>query len=218
LTSFGAVVAIESGDFNGDGVDDLVSGVQSTTTYGYVILMLHNPGAGMGQDYVFQTAFGVYGEIQDLHVVDMMEDDQNDLDILVALKHSETTGLIELWHNDSSYGFGNAGGGVVVPSDPADPGGAPLSVTTMRVDNDIFPDVAVGTRNSVSYNGQVVIYRAFGFLPLNGTVISSSGSGEVVTLTSDDFNKDGAPDIAVGTRVSSTSGKVVIYFNEQSAF
>jgi hypothetical protein len=104
------------------------------------------------------------------------------------------------------------------PNDTADPDGSPLSLTALRIDNDVFPDLAVGTRNGSSYTGAVVTYRAFGFLPLNGTVISSSGSGEVVTITSDDFNKDGAPDIAVGTRVSSTAGKVVIYFNEQTAF
>ena len=218
LSSFGEVVALKSGDFNGDGVDDLVAGVQMSSTYGYIVLMLFDAGAGYGQDYVIRSAFAVYGAIQDVHVVDMLEDDQNDLDILVAMEHSETTGLIEVWHNDSSYGFGVNDGVNVIPNDTADPGGAPLSITTMKVDNDIFPDVVVGTRNSATYNGEVVVYRAFGFLPLNGTVISSSGSGEIVTLTSDDFNKDGAADIAVGTRVSSTSGKVVIYFNEQSAF
>jgi hypothetical protein len=86
-----------------------------------------------------------------------------------------------------------------------------------KVDNDVFPDFLVGTRQSTSYNGQVVLYRAYGYLPELGTVISSSGVGEIITMSAGDFNKDGAPDLATGTRSSATSGKVVIYFNQRPA-
>ena len=92
-----------------------------------------------------------------------------------------------------------------------------MSLVSAKVDNDVFPDIIVGTRNSDFYDGQLLVYRAFGFSPTNGTVISNSGVGEVVTTTTADFNKDGAPDLATGTRTSGSTGKVVIYFNEQSS-
>ena len=61
------------------------------------------------------------------------------------------------------------------------------------------------------------MYRAFGFLPTNGTVLSSTSVGEVITGTTADFNRDGAPDLAVGTRTTATAGKVVVYFNVRPA-
>jgi hypothetical protein len=216
--TFGEIVGLESGDFNADGYDDIVVAAQPNAYSSYVLLLLSDPSRDSGEAFALRSGFGVSGSINDILVLDMMEDDQNDLDIIVATEYSETTGRVEVWHNNSSNGFGTVEGGTLFPNDTADPDGSPLSLTALRIDNDVFPDLAVGTRNGSSYTGAVVTYRAFGFLPLNGTVISSSGSGEVVTITSDDFNKDGAPDIAVGTRVSSTAGKVVIYFNEQTAF
>ena len=84
-------------------------------------------------------------------------------------------------------------------------------------DNDVFPDLVVGTRNSAIYDGQVILYRAFGFLPTEGQVVSTTGVGEIVTMTSADFNKDGAPDLATGSRTSSTSGKVVVFFNQRTS-
>ncbi len=216
--SFAEVVSLAKGDFNGDGIDDLAVGARLNSSSSYVVLLMNDPRMPLGQAFHMYSDFPVYGAITDLEVVDMMEDDQNDLDIILTTQQTETTGLIEVWHNDSTNNFGYTDGGTLVPNDTADPGGAPLSLVAIRVDNDIFPDLIVGTRNSSTFNGAVVLYRAFGFLPLNGFEISSLGSGEVVTITSSDFNKDGAPDIAVGTRVSSTAGKVVIYFNEQTAF
>jgi len=216
--TFGEVIGTESGDFNGDGYDDLVIAAQSNSYSSYVLLLLNDPSRSSGEPFVLRSAFGVNGTIKDILIVDMMEDDGGDLDIVLGTQLSETTGRIEVWHNAGDNTFGNVESGTRVASDTADPGGSPLSLVALRIDNDIFPDIAVGTRNGASYTGAVVTYRAFGFLPLNGTVISSNGGGEVVTITSDDFNKDGAPDIAVGTRVSSTAGKVVIYFNEQTAF
>jgi hypothetical protein len=216
--TLGEVVAIESADFNADGYDDLVVAAQSSAYSSYVFLLLNDPTRSSGKSFARRSVFPVTGTIKDLLIVDMMEDNQGDLDIIIGTEISSTVGRVEVWHNDGSNAFGTDISGTLMPNDSSDPGGSPLSIQALRIDNDVFPDLVVGTRNGSAYTGDVVIYRAFGYLPLNGTVISSSGSGEVVTITSDDFNKDGAPDIAVGTRVSSTAGKVVVYFNEQTAF
>lgn len=216
--SLGEVVGIESADFNNDGYDDLVVACQTTAYSSYVFLLLNDPTRASGKSFARKSLFSVTGTIKDILIVDMMEDDQGDLDIVLGTEISSTVGRVEVWHNNGNNAFGTDVTGTLLPNDTSDPGGAPLSIQALRIDNDVFPDLVVGTRNGSSYTGDVVIYRAFGFLPLNGTVISTSGSGEVVTITSDDFNKDGAPDIAVGTRVSSSAGKVVVYFNEQTAF
>ena len=44
-------------------------------------------------------------------------------------------------------------------------------------------------------------------------IATDSAVGEVITLTSTDFNLDGAPDVAAGTRTSGSAGQVVIFFN-----
>ena len=41
-----------------------------------------------------------------------------------------------------------------------------------------------------------------------------SGGQDSFSLASSDFNKDGKTDIVVGTRTSSTSGKLVVYFQQ----
>jgi len=76
--------------------------------------------------------------------------------------------------------------------------------------------LVVGTRSAL-YSGTVLLYRAYGYLPSSPAQISGLNVGEVITMTNADYNKDGAPDLAVGTRTSATSGKVVIYFNQRPA-
>jgi hypothetical protein len=156
-----------------------------------------------------------YGSVQAVLALDMMEDDSRDVDIVVGTALTNTSGVVEVWHHRQSYEFGAGNYGTVEPSDRADPGGAPLSLAAATADNDIFPDLLVGTRISEAYDGQVVLYRAYGYLPDSGDVISSMGVGEIVTMTVADFNKDGAPDLATGTRTSPSTGKVVVFFNER---
>ena len=56
------------------GPKDIITFLVTFKNVGRVGLMLYDAGAGYGQDFVIHTAFGVYGKIQDVHVVDMMED------------------------------------------------------------------------------------------------------------------------------------------------
>jgi len=44
---------------------------------------------------------------------------------------------------------------------------------------------------------------------------TTSTIGEVVTMELGDFNKDALTDLVIGTRSSSTQGKLIIYFYEQ---
>ncbi len=233
--AMGEVVSLAKSDFNGDGIDDLVVGARQSTSVSLVYVLVYGagiqtgptpepgqgPGPGPGpiaiplpefetlQDYAPVARLTAYGAVQDVLAVDMKEDDRRDTDIFIAGSMSSTTGYVQLWHNEGSYNSGTSGRA----SDQVDPVGAPLCMTTTSVDNDIYPDLVVGTRDSDTYGGQVQVYRCYGFLPTSGTVISSTTVGEIVTMTAADFNQDGAPDLSTGTRTSPSTGKVVVFFN-----
>jgi hypothetical protein len=51
-------------------------------------------------------------------------------------------------------------------------------------------------------------------MPSPGSEWTSPNIGEAITLTINDFNNDWKPDIAVGTRTSSSMGQVIVFFNE----
>lgn len=229
--TLGEVVSLAKADFNRDGVDDLVLASRAATSVSQVYLLVFGADLGTGVistdsliviDPSLSSKYAnavqritVYGDVQDVLAVDMMEDDLGDVDLVIGAGLTTTSGVVQVWHNRGGYQFGAGSVGTVSPSDQVNPGGVPLSLAAATMDNDIFPDLLVGTRMSAAYDGQVVLYRAFGYLPTSGTVISSTGSGEVVTMTTADFNKDGAPDLATGTRTSVSTGKVVVFFNER---
>lgn len=232
--SLGEIVSLAAADFNGDGIDDLVVGSRQSASASQVYLLVYGATLETGPvepvepivpviiiEPIDVPAFGavarlsITGAVHDVLAFDMKEDGNADVDIVLGSALGSTSGAVQVWHNRGSYNFGAGTGGSITPSDQVDAGGAPLSLAAAKLDNDIFPDLIVGTRRSTSYDGQVVVYRSFGFLPDTGAVISSTGIGEIVTMTNADFNKDGAPDLAAGTRTSATTGKVVVFFNER---
>jgi hypothetical protein len=167
-------------------------------------------------DYWVSTTIRITGILSDLLALDMKEDDRGDVDIVVAVGLAGDSGRLEVWNNRGNNHFGIGETADTTPDDTADPGGTPLSLVAAKIDNDVFPDIIAGTRNGL-YSGAVQLYRAFGYLPSTPQHVSTTQVGEVITMTSADYNKDGAPDLAVGTRTSATAGKVVIYFNQRSS-
>jgi type II secretory pathway pseudopilin PulG len=229
--TLGEVVSLAKADFNRDGKDDLVVGTRRSSSLSVVYLFMSGtpsvtdtlggalaiPVGGTTQPYYVKARLQVTGTLNDVLAVDMKEDNGNDVDILVATETSNLTGEVTLWHNRGNNHFGSGTVPDTTPNDSVDPHGAPLSMVATTADNDVFPDLVIGTRNSAIYDGQVILYRAFGFLPATGQVVSTTGVGEIVTMTAADFNKDGAPDLATGSRTSSTTGKVVVFFNQRTA-
>ena len=149
-----------------------------------------------------------------------MADDSGYEDIVVALTTGEGQGYVMLWLNESGtigvpdttgYSFGNE---VIssLPDDRVYAEGEVLSLAVLYINNDVFPDLAYGTRNSSFYTGNVYVLAAYGTLPAHGTQINQSESGEIVSIDVADFNKDNRPDIVVGTRSTATQGRLVAYF------
>jgi hypothetical protein len=203
--ALGKVTAIAAADFNRDGYPDLAVGQDDGTAVGRVSIFL----ASGGLPFYWQpsTVVKTEGAVLAMDAVDMQEDDQHDVDLVLGTAVTTTTGVIELWHNNSEGVFG-AGD---MRSDWIDAGGAVLSLSTVTLDPDVFPDVVAGTRSS-PYLGALSVYRGFGYLPSHGAELSFQGSGEVATLTVSDFNIDGLWDIAAGTRTALSTGELVIYF------
>jgi hypothetical protein len=101
------------------------------------------------------------------------------------------------------------------PDDYVNAQGEALSLGVLHVNNDVFPDIAYGTRATSLYTGDIYILPAYGTLPVLGQKINQTVSGEIITMDVADFNWDNRPDIVVGTRTSATQGRLVAYFGKE---
>ena len=93
--------------------------------------------------------------------------------------------------------------------------GVVQAIEVLRINNDVYPDVAIGTKSSDFYTGDIFVLPAYGTLPSAGIKINLDSHGEVVTMDIADFNRDNKPDIVFGTRTSATEGSLVVYFGRE---
>lgn len=208
--SLGAVTAVALGDVSGDGWDDLAVGSLGDAGQGVVSVYWRSP-LGSPAFLPYQS-WTVQGKVTGLELVDMVEDDTGDVDVLVAVEQGETLGGIELWlqHDDAHFGLiTEAGRGA---DDWMPTTGSPLSLIVQQIDNDVFPDLLIGTRSGASYEGMIQLARPFGYLPGEPQDVTETAIGTVVTMTTSDFNLDNVMDVAVGTQNSATQGSVILLF------
>lgn len=201
-------------DVNNDGRDDLIVGARQTTTTSTVNVYLRYPDNNSGIYFEPYQAFPVKGLVTDLIVKDMVDDDQGRPDIVVATETTETTGGVYLWtqHEDGYFGLPNGTGRSF--DDYMTTDGAPIVMESLKLDNDVFPDLLIGTRTSNVYQGYVLMALGFGYLPSAATHVTENLIGAVVTMTTADFNLDNATDFAVGTQNAATQGQVVIFYRQ----
>jgi hypothetical protein len=192
---------------------DVVLGTKSGDTWGRIQIFRDN-GAPNGKFTYFRT-LNPYGAVNALVLADMKEDGHGDIDIIVGTRHSEGVGGIEIWHNNGDGTFGiNDGFGEYRPSDVAYMEGEVLCLGIANFNGDVYPDIVAGVKLSGTYSGEIKVFPCYGYMPAPGSEWTSPNTGEAITLTINDFNNDWEPDIAVGTRTSSSRGQVVVFFNE----
>lgn len=219
--SLGQIWAVETGDVDGDGDEDIVIGSHNTNYTGYIDIYLNRDDAS--GKFAWYSRYISLGAVNDLRVIDMKEDDGNDPDIIAAVTTADNVGLVLLWLNTAGtfgipdtteFGFEPE----VTPNgfdDYVDANGEALSLGILHVNNDLFPDVVYGTRSSSLYTGDIYVLASYGTFPSSGQKINRTESGEIVTIDVADFNKDSRPDIVVGTRSSATQGRLVAYFGRE---
>jgi hypothetical protein len=192
--SAGDVVAVGSGDFNGDGLLDVAVANQSTAN---VSVFLARIGGGFGdpQDYALGAAPSA------LVTGDWNHDGLSDLAVTVPGSGSNGTVAVLLAGPD-----GTLSGPV-----PLDVGTGPMAVDTGDFNRDGKRDLAV--TNDGSKDVSVVLGNGDGtFMP--ATRLGVSGSPRALAVA--DFDRDGYDDIAVMLPVGSSV--VVLYGNGQGGF
>ena len=217
------VWAVEIADFDGDGDMDIVVGSHVTTKEGFIDFYM-NTGYASGT-FAWHSRYLPGGGVNDLVAVDMMEDDGGDYDLLAAFAGMNDIGGVTLWLNDGTgvFGIPDTVGSKSwppqttenLPDDYVEIEGDVQAIEALRVNNDVFPDLAVGTRSSDFYTGDLWVLPAYGTLPSMGIKINNVNNGEIVTMDVADFNRDGRPDIVLGTRTSAIEGSLVAYFGKE---
>jgi len=217
----GEIWAVESGDIDGDGDEDIVVGSHNTAYHGYIDIY-ENVDYASG-DFKWVQRYMAWGAVNDLKVLDMMEDDAGDDDILAALVTGANQGSIKLWLNENGImGVPDTTGYAFQPDempmlmeDEVFADGEVLCMAVLDFNNDVFPDLAFGTRNSSVYTGNAFLLAAYSTLPAFGVRINRIEQGEVVSIDVADFNKDNRADIVVGTRSTATQGRLVAFFGQE---
>ena len=214
----GEIWAVETGDIDGDGDQDIVVGSHNTDYFGYIDVYENLDNAS--GNFAWMQRYMTWGAVNDLKVLDMMEDDAGDDDIVAALTTAANQGCVKLWLNENgTLGIPDTTGFAFDPEvmpmlqdDEVTADGEVLSLAVLNFNNDVFPDLVYGTRNSAVYTGDVYVLPAYGTLPAYGSRVNQAEAGEVVSISVADFNKDNRPDIVVGTRSTATEGRLVAYF------
>jgi prepilin-type N-terminal cleavage/methylation domain-containing protein len=207
-----SVRALDLGNVVNSPAQDMVAGTKSAAYHGRVEVY-RDLGSPNGK-FVHYRTLETTGEVSAVAVHDMLEDSDNDNDIIVGSTTGIGAGKLEIWHNNGDGTFGELGNfGVRVPSDTVSINAEILCVGVERLNDDVYPDIIVGTRQAAAYSGQVLIFQCYGYVPSAPQFVSAD-VGEAITLTINDFNWDYKYDLAVGTRTSLSQGHVVVFFND----
>jgi hypothetical protein len=207
-----SVRSLDFADVVNSPAGDMVLGTESGI-YNGRIEIFRDLGSPNGK-FVHYRTLESDGSVGALAVRDMLEDSHGDNDIIVGTITGVGTGRLDIWHNNGDGTFGVLSNlGVRVPSDSVVVNGEILCLGVEQLNNDVYPDIVIGTRRAAAYSGEVMVFQCYGYVPSAPQWVSPD-VGEAITLTVNDFNKDYKYDLAVGTRTSLSQGHVVVFFND----
>ena len=211
----GSVTSLAVGDITGNLYGDVVLGTATGSYSGKIEIFSANGASGT---YSYLTTINATGRVNALALCDMLEDSDGDIDIIAGTSTGLGMGWVELWHNngDGTFGVDYDSLGSYSPSDTIQFNGEVLCIGVEHFDRDVYPDLAVGLKNSASYTGEVRVFQCYGYLPSADNSWISPDVGEAITMTVNDFNKDYAYDMAIGTRTTLSNGHVVVFFNDNN--
>lgn len=195
-----------------DGKPDIILATITGVNTGEIVIFrnMGTPGPG---NFSWHKTLPASGEVNCVAVLDLLEDVDNDKDIVIGTKTGDWTGKVEIWHNNNDGTFGN---GDATPTYIAEvDSGAVQCIGLARLYPDVYPDIVVGLKTSVDYIGKALLYDlAYGKFPVGGPTDPAGGfyTGEMVTLSIADFDKDGKNDFIIGERTSATVGHLLIFF------
>jgi hypothetical protein len=147
-------------------------------------------------------------------------------DAVAAAEVTDTQGGFEVWINQGgvydpaagSYGKqGHLGTGASVSAYYSNGSGAGTTIALGDFDNDGDRDVVLGTRTSAN-NGKLEFWVNNGDAVFTQLRVKDA-QGEVNAVAVADFNNDGWPDVAAGTKTtnSENDGKLEVWLNTQTS-
>jgi hypothetical protein len=208
------IFSIDSGDMNGDGANDIITGLTSAT--GKVLVWItQTSGNDKGKLPDVPNNFFISTGIADvLSTVLYRIDSDDDLDAVIGTEYLPNSGRFEVWFNDGSGNFSHdltdvydlAGDHLI---------GSVRSVAVGNVAGCPAPDVALGTATGVG-TGKIEVFKDNGFP--NGklaylTTIEATGEVNAVVLRDMLEDSNGDLDIIVGTSSGAGTGCVEIWHN-----
>lgn len=155
------------------------------------------------------------GQVYSLAAIDCSGGTQ--LDLLVGTRSSTGRGTVEVWQSDDAT-TPNYTRQEVYPTAGSVPGsrfGEATSLVLADMDGDGDKDLLIGTSTG-TYSGEVVIMENMG--RTNGNRfryknIITFATDNPVGLAATDVDGDGYPDILLGTKTSTSAGRLLVYRN-----
>ncbi|GJM21686.1 MAG: hypothetical protein DHS20C15_16010 [Planctomycetota bacterium] len=178
-------IAVDAGDVNADGHQDLVVATQETNELTVLV------GAGDGT-FSIAEQFTIAGDPEDLTLADFNSDGHLDLAVAASL-----TDFVHLFHG--------AGDGSFTPTQVLMPGNTPKVVTSADLNSDDLPDLIVA--HQIPAGVSVYLGIGGGNFSFPQPYLTGTNPGAVAV---GDLNLDGALDLAVSHIASSNKIAVLM--------
>ncbi|MBI5170067.1 MAG: VCBS repeat-containing protein [Candidatus Eisenbacteria bacterium] len=193
---------------------DLVPGLTGSNN----IELWLRTGTSIPTTYLRRLGTGDGGRVLQVRALDCSGGTQ--IDLIVGTRTTSGRGTVEIWQSDdaTSPGYGRQ---ETYPSAASIPGsrmGEAQQISLADMDRDGDKDMVIATSTG-TYSGEVIVLDNIGrtngsrFRYRNMFTLSTDNPKQMA-LT--DVDGDGYPDIVLGTKTSTTAGRILVYRNTHS--